>query len=110
MDIIRLDRMARLEMMMKRDEFVALIFSDVAIYLIAAYLPEAIISLGKTGSAYSSRAFREKKPFRTFVAKGSKIKNSPFHARSLVSHSLSLSLSFSFLSSLVQESSSRRIL
>lgn len=65
-DIIRLDRTARLEMTMKRHEFVALIFSDVAIYLIAAYSPEDYFS-GKLGSAYSSRAFRQL--FRTYSEK-----------------------------------------
>lgn len=43
-DIIKLDRTARLEMTMKRDELVALIFSNVAIYLIAVYLSEDYFS------------------------------------------------------------------
>jgi len=51
-------------MTMKRDEFVALIFSDVTIYLIAAYVPE---DSRETRSAYSSRAFRGL--FRTYGEK-----------------------------------------
>lgn len=89
-DIIRLDRTARLEMTMKRHEFVALIFSDVAIYLIAAYSPEDYFS-GNWEVHTRVALFAN---FFAHTAKNSKIKNSPFHARSLVSHSLSFSLLF----------------
>lgn len=97
MDIVRLDRTAKLETVIKRNKFVALIFSDIAIYLIAAY------SLGQTRltrglffeeineaiSAPSSRAFRE----LFHAAKNSKVKT--LHSTRVLSsltHSLSLSL------------------